>query len=89
MLVSMRILFSVTYLNCLFLPQVPFSCLVVDDPALDGSGSRKRQIHDNSITRASIRANGWDYNQGSKMRAVEIPKKRKKNLVLRLFKAFF
>ena len=40
---------------------------------IDGEGGRQCGIHKNSVTRKSIRTNGWDYNQGSKMRVFERP----------------
>ena len=51
--------------------KVPFCVLGNDESHVDG-GTLQRGIHDNSVTEKSIRENGWRYDQGSPMLAIEV-----------------
>ena len=50
---------------------VPFSVLGHDKSTAEG-GTLQRGLHDNSVTETSIRKNGWRYEQGSPMLAMEV-----------------
>ncbi len=56
-----------------YMTHVPFKCMVVDGMAIDGKGMRQRGLHSHSVTEASIRKNGWNYDQGAPLRLIEIP----------------
>jgi hypothetical protein len=56
---------------------VPFVNLIVDElihAAADGerAGTRQRGLHLNSVVNKSVRSKGWKYDQGTKMRVMEL-----------------
>jgi len=51
--------------------RVPF-CVLGNDKSHVHGGTLQRGLHDNSVTDKSIRENGWRYDQGSPMLAIEV-----------------